>query len=109
MSMFDGIVGGLVGGALAKVAGNFIEQHGGVSGVMAKFQNHGMGDVVQSWIGSGPNNPISADHINQVFGSDAVAQLAAKFGMTPADLAQKLAQVLPQHVDQMTPGGAIPK
>ena len=109
MSMLDGIVGGLVGGALAKVAGNLIEQHGGVSGLLTRFQSHGMGDIVQSWIGTGPNKPISPDHVGQVLGQDTVTQLAAKLGISPAELTQKLAQVLPQHVDQMTPGGVIPK
>jgi uncharacterized protein YidB (DUF937 family) len=64
---------------------------------------------VQSWIGKGANQPISAAQLQQVLGPDLVQQLAAKTGMAPADMLQKLAKVLPQAVDNMTPDGVIPK
>ena len=45
-----------------------------------------------------------------MFGSSPVlAQLAAKTGMNPQDLAQKLSQVMPGAIDKLTPGGTIPK
>jgi uncharacterized protein YidB (DUF937 family) len=34
--------------------------------------------------------------------------MAAKFGINPQDLLQKLTQVLPQTVDKMTPAGVVP-
>jgi len=34
--------------------------------------------------------------------------LAAKFGINPQDLLQKVSQALPQVVDKMTPGGVVP-
>jgi uncharacterized protein YidB (DUF937 family) len=37
-----------------------------------------------------------------------IAQLAAKAGMNPQDLAQKLSQVLPSAIDKLTPDGKIP-
>ncbi len=43
------------------------------------------------------------------FGPEVIAGLAAKFGMNPQDLAQKLSQVLPQVVDKLTPQGVVPK
>jgi uncharacterized protein YidB (DUF937 family) len=60
-------------------------------------------------VGTGANQPISADQIHQAFGSDTVKQLAAKVGMTPEDLAAKLSQILPQAIDKLTPGGVAPK
>jgi Uncharacterized protein conserved in bacteria len=38
-----------------------------------------------------------------------MTQLAAKLGMTPAELSAKLATALPQIVDKMTPGGVVPQ
>jgi uncharacterized protein YidB (DUF937 family) len=38
-----------------------------------------------------------------------ISGLAAKFGMNPQDLAQKLAQALPQVVDRLTPHGVVPQ
>jgi uncharacterized protein YidB (DUF937 family) len=65
--------------------------------------------MVQSWIGTGPNQAISAEQLQKVIGSDAVTQLAAKFDINPQDLLQKVAQALPGVVDKLTPGGVIPK
>ena len=65
--------------------------------------------VLPSWISTGANQPISADQISKVFGGSGVlGQLAAKAGMSPQDLTQKLSQVLPAAIDKLTPGGTIP-
>ena len=40
---------------------------------------------------------------------ELLQQLAEKSGLSVEDLAQKLAQVLPQAVDKLTPNGVIPK
>jgi uncharacterized protein YidB (DUF937 family) len=109
MGLLDGVLGGVVGAGLTHLVSNVIQQHGGLPGLVNQFQKQGMGGVVQSWIGTGQNLPISADQIHQVLGSDTVTQLAAKFGMNPQDLAQKLTQLLPHAVDQMTPDGVVPK
>ena len=108
MGFLDGILGGVVGAELTSLVSGEIERHGGVSGLVAQFEQQGLGHVVQSWVGTGSNLPVNADQIHQVLGSTTVTQLAAKFGLNPQDLAQKLAQILPQAVDKMTPGGAIP-
>jgi uncharacterized protein YidB (DUF937 family) len=68
-----------------------------------------LGSTVKSWIGTGPNQPISPDEVHKALGPDLLQQLAAKSGLSVQDLAQKLAQVLPQAVDKMTPDGVIPK
>jgi len=109
MGMFDGILGGLVGAEMATVVNALIEKHGGIQGIVAQLEQQGLGGTVKSWIGTGPNQPISADQIHQVFGSDAVKELAAKVGLSPDVLAAKLSQVLPQAIDKLTPAGAVPK
>ncbi|MES1191520.1 MAG: YidB family protein [Steroidobacter sp.] len=108
MSLFGSIVGGIVGAELDHVVAGYIQQHGGLSALVQKFESQGMGNIVQSWISNGPNQSISADQLHQVLGSDAVTQLAAKFGLNPQDVAQKLSQILPSAVDKMTPDGVIP-
>ncbi len=108
MSLLDGLLGGAVGGEMATVVNSFIQQHGGIQGIVAQFEKQGLGATVQSWIGSGPNQPISPDQVHQVFGSGMIAQLAAKTGMNPQELAQKLSQVLPTAIDKLTPEGKVP-
>jgi uncharacterized protein YidB (DUF937 family) len=108
MGLLDGILGGIVGAEATHLISGVIEQHGGLSGLAAQFQKQGLGGVMQSWISTGANSPISAEQIQQVLGSNTVTQLAAKLGLNPQDVAQKLAQMLPQAVDKMTPGGVLP-
>jgi uncharacterized protein YidB (DUF937 family) len=108
MSLLDGLLGGAIGGEMATVVNSFIQQHGGIQGVVAQFEKQGLGPTVQSWVGSGPNQPISADQVHQVLGSGMLAQLAAKAGMNPQDLAHKLSQVLPGAIDKLTPDGKVP-
>ena len=108
MSLLDGLLGGVVGGEMTTVVNSFIQQHGGIQGIVAQFEKQGFGPTVQSWVGHGPNEPISPDQVHQVFGSGMIAQLAAKIGMNPQDLAQKLSQVLPTAIDKLTPEGKVP-
>ena len=108
MSLLDGILGGAVGGEMATVVNSVIQQHGGLQGMVTQFEKQGLGPTVQSWIGNGPNQPISADQVHQVFGSGMIAQMAAKAGLNPQDLAAKISQVLPAAIDKLTPGGKVP-
>lgn len=108
MGLLDGLIGGVVGAEMVSVASQLIAKHGGVSGIVTQLQQQGLGPTVNSWIGTGPNQPISADQVHQAFGPEVIRELAAKTGMTPEDLAQKLSQVLPQVVDKLTPNGSVP-
>ena len=84
-------------------------EHGGLGGLADKFQQAGLGDVLGSWIGSGQNQPISADQLTNVLGSDALSGIAAKLGLNPAEAASQLAHVLPGVVDHLTPQGEAPQ
>jgi uncharacterized protein YidB (DUF937 family) len=109
MGMFDGLLGGIVGAGMVTVVSGIIEKHGGLQGVVNEFERNGLGATVKSWVGTGPNQPISPSDVQRALGPDLLQQLAAKSGMSVQDLTAKLAQVLPQAVDNLTPNGAIPK
>jgi uncharacterized protein YidB (DUF937 family) len=108
MGMLDGILGGVVGGEMASVVNGFIEKHGGVQGIIGQLEQQGLGATARSWVGNGPNQSISPNEIHQVFGTDAIKALAAKAGISPQDLANKLSAFLPQAIDRLTPAGALP-
>jgi uncharacterized protein YidB (DUF937 family) len=91
---------------LSEVLGN--SNQGGLSAIVAKLQQAGFGDQVKSWIGNGQNLPITAEQLQQVLGSDAVKQLAAKFNIPVDQLAKVLAQQLPTAVDHASPDGRLP-
>ena len=109
MGMFDGLIGGIVGAGMVSVVNGIIEKHGGLQGVVNEFERNGLGATVRSWVGTGPNQPISPADVQRALGPELLQQLSAKSGLSVEDLAQKLSQVLPQAVDRLTPGGAIPK
>ena len=109
MGLFDGVLGGVVGAGMVSVVNNILEQHGGVQGIVNQFERNGLGTTVKSWVGTGPNEAVSAADVHRVLGPDLLQQLSAKFGLPVQELAEKLALVLPQTVDRMTPDGTIPK
>ena len=99
------------GGDVQAQVMSVLQQHGidGMSGVMQQFEQSGMGAHVASWIGNGQNLPISADQLHQVLGSEAIAGLAQRLGLSHGDVAAQLSQLLPQAVDKITPQGALPQ
>jgi len=108
MGLLDGLIGGAVGAEMITVVNQLIEKHGGLPGIVSQLQQQGLMSTVDSWIGAGPNKPISADQGHEAFGPEVIRELAARTGMTPQDLAQKLSQVLPQVIDKLTPAGTVP-
>jgi uncharacterized protein YidB (DUF937 family) len=108
MGMMDGLLGGIVGAGVVSAVNSILEQHGGLQGVVNEFERNGLGATISSWVGTGPNEPISPGDLRRTLGPDLLQQLAAKTGISIQELTEKLAQVLPQAVDKMTPDGKIP-
>jgi uncharacterized protein YidB (DUF937 family) len=91
---------------LSEVLGN--GGQGGLSAIVAKLEQAGLGDQVKSWIGNGQNLPITAEQLQQVLGSEKVKELAARFNIPVDELAKVLAQQLPLAVDHASPDGKLP-
>jgi uncharacterized protein YidB (DUF937 family) len=81
---------------------------GGLDGLLRSFQQKGMGDLVGSWVSTGPNLPASADQIRHGLGPDLLSQLAGQTGMAPGAVAGHLSELLPGIVDRLTPQGNLP-
>ena len=112
MSLFDAINNALgANEAHAGLVTAAMEALGGSSGggLVEAFQAKGLGDVVASWIGTGQNLPVTAEQIQSVLGGGLVQQLAARVGLPPEAASALLAQILPQAVDRLTPGGTVPE
>ncbi len=113
MGLFDSVAGAVMGklggeqSGMVQVVMDMFNQHGGLSGLIEKFKEGGLGEQAASWVGKGENLPISADQISSVLGSGAIAEMAAKFGLTPEVLSNQIAQHLPGMVDKMTPDGEV--
>ncbi|RXZ43968.1 YidB family protein [Crenobacter cavernae] len=111
MALWDQL-GGLFGSEEGGVSGavqQLLERNGGLSGLVEKFQQGGLSEVVGSWVGTGENLPVSAEQIQSVLGNEQVTALAEKVGIDPQQLSANLAEYLPQLVDKLTPNGALPE
>lgn len=132
MGLLDSVLGAVQGGAgktagegglgalLGNLAGNpqvvqaIVEMLGndgplgGLGGLLARFQQAGLGELVQSWVGNGSNLPLSGPQLEQALGSDVLSSLASRIGTDPSNAASQLAQVLPGLVDKLTPSGQAP-
>jgi uncharacterized protein YidB (DUF937 family) len=82
---------------------------GGLAGLVQAFQGKGMGDMMSSWISTGPNPPATADQMASVLGPDTLSQFAAKAGVPHGDAGGLLASLLPAVIDRLTPQGRVPE
>jgi uncharacterized protein YidB (DUF937 family) len=81
---------------------------GGLDGLLGKMTQGGLGNIANSWIGTGKNKSVKSGQLTNILGSDVVAQIASKLGVSNAAAAGKLAKFLPLIVDKLTPDGKIP-
>lgn len=109
MDLFDRMKSGIPGASMTAAVGRLIERCGGVQGVVALLQEQGLRETAKSWVESGPNLPVSAAQVSQVFGAEALSDVAARMGVDPQRAAENLARFLPLVIDALTPQGVIPK
>ena len=91
--------------ALVAALGN---QQGGLGGLIQKFESAGWGDTIASWVGTGANQSVEPQALQNVLGSDLVQQIAAKTGLPVEQLLPQIAEHLPQLVNHLTPNGEVP-
>ena len=123
MSLFDSVLGSVLNGATAPgqagaadlgglaallpLASQLLAEDGplgGASGLIAKFQQAGLGEMLTSWLGNGPQAAITPEQITQVLGSDVVRQLAGQVGLDADALTSQLAPLLPGLVNSLMGG-----
>jgi len=80
----------------------------GLGGLLSKLQQGGHGDIANSWVGPGQNQPISPSQLGTALGPAIISTLAQKTGMSEQELTQQLSQLLPGIVDKLTPNGRLP-
>jgi uncharacterized protein YidB (DUF937 family) len=91
-----GLPGGLDPQMLMALVGSLLASSGG------------LGDAVQSWIGTGANQPVSGDQLGSALGPDLMGMIASQLGGNPAQASGTLAELLPGLIDQLSPKGQLP-
>ncbi len=94
-------------GALMNVLGN--QQAGGLAGIVKQFSGKGLGNLVESWVGTGANLPVTPEQVERGLGKDTIAQIAKQAGIPTGDVTSQLVALLPQVIDKLTPGGKMPE
>lgn len=100
-----GMLGGLLGGAGQQDNNSTANGLSSITGMLSQL---GLGDQVNSWIGTGENKPISAQDIQSSLGTNGtLAELASSAGVSETEAAGGLAELLPELVNTLTPNGKI--
>jgi uncharacterized protein YidB (DUF937 family) len=116
MSMLGGLggLGGLLDAAIGQhpggvsgVFGEALQGIGGFDGVIAQLNKAGLGEKVNSWLGKGPNQPLTAEEIRSALSDQHLQQIASQLGIPLDQVAGTLAQHLPNAIDQASPNGVV--
>ncbi len=128
MGLLDSIVGSVMGGgagagALQSILGSILNSSqggaagqaggqagglGGLGGLVQQMNQAGLGSVVNSWIGNGPNQSVDPQALGRVFHPDQLNQWSQQTGMSQDSILGSLSKLLPHAVDQATPNGQMP-
>ena len=81
---------------------------GGLGGLLDQLQKGGLGNAANSWVGSGPNQPVSPGQLGSALGPDIIKTIAQRSGLSEEEITKQLSQVLPGVVDKLTPQGRLP-
>jgi uncharacterized protein YidB (DUF937 family) len=101
--LLKGGLGGLLAGG---AAGTVLS--GGLNDLLKQLQQSGHGETANSWVGTGPNRPISPRDLGSALGADQIGLLSSQYGLSREELLDGLSEHLPELVDHLTPGGQVP-
>ena len=110
MGLLDSVLGAAAqagGGQSQAVAlvSQLLRQNGGsIGGLLEQLKQGGLGDALQSWIGSGGNQNVDGSQIQHALGG-GLQEAAQKLGLDVGQAGSLLAQYLPNIIDVLTPNG----
>jgi uncharacterized protein YidB (DUF937 family) len=99
-------LGGILGNLGGQGAGTIL--NGGLGELVDRFKRAGQGDTAESWVKTGPNQPVSSEQLERSLGPDTIRQLVEQTGLSREELLSRLTRTLPEAVDKYTPEGKLP-
>jgi uncharacterized protein YidB (DUF937 family) len=81
---------------------------GGLRELVDRFSQSGQNETVNSWVGKGPNQPVTPSQLEQAIGPEVLDKLSAQTGVPREELVARLTRELPNAVDKYTPDGRLP-
>jgi uncharacterized protein YidB (DUF937 family) len=98
-----GGLGGLLGGL---GAGGVLS--GGIGELVERFKRNGQAQAADSWVSTGPNQPLAPDQLEKAIGPDTLKSLSQHTGLSRDELLSRLTREVPDAVDKFTPQGRLP-
>lgn len=86
----------------------FNPKHGGPAGFMQAFRDHGLDGIVGSWLGHGPNQPISAAQLEGVLGSETLGHMSRRLDLPESTVSGATAMMLPDAINELSEHGDLP-
>ncbi len=93
-------------GDVAGNAGNILNE--GLGGLVDQFKQAGHGELADSWVAKGPNQPVSTNQLETAIGADVLSDLQKRTGLSRDEILSRLSRDLPNAVDGLTPDGRLP-
>ncbi|MFO1100451.1 MAG: YidB family protein [Xanthobacteraceae bacterium] len=117
MGLFDKVVSGMVKGiaktvdpgALPGLVTQYLAKTeiGDTANLIKRLREGGLDREVDSWLGSGPNLPVTPEQVRAALGDSVIEQAVAVTGIPADKLLVLMAGYLPNAVDAMSPNGTI--
>ncbi|MCC6764458.1 MAG: DUF937 domain-containing protein [Deltaproteobacteria bacterium] len=85
-----------------------LQQRGGLDALVRRFQEQGLGDVIASWVSTGPNRRITPEDLAKILDPEQLVELSRRAGIAMSRLPEALAGLMPTIVDRLTPDGEMP-
>lgn len=80
---------------------------GGIGGFINKFKSAGLSGEVNGWLGNTDGAALTSSQVENALGSNAIAAIARKVGVTGADASAALGYLAPKVIGQLTPDGIV--
>lgn len=101
-------LGGALIGMLLPLAMQWVQRNGGIGAVLQRARQKGYGPQAASWVSTGPNSALDPGAIDQLVGTEELSRLSQQLDIPQEQVAQGFAEILPEMVDQLSPGGELP-
>lgn len=99
---------GLLLAMLLPYAMQWVQRNGGVGAVLERFRQKGFGKQADSWVSTGGNSMLRAEEADEVVGGEEISRVAHQLGVDEREVALGFAEIVPELVDQLSPGGEVP-
>ena len=81
---------------------------GGLAELVDRFRQNGHQETAESWVRTGPNQPVTPSQLQQAIGPEVLDTLSRQTGLSQEELLARLSRELPDAVDRYTPQGRLP-